>query len=332
MGTRDIETAVFFDDDRRYADLLNGYIFDGKQIVTEKQFYSQDTREVGKSRRGSLTVKKKKNIQRFRDGVKRVAFGTSFTIIALEHQDKIHRGMPVRIMVEDALSYDRQMKKIQKQNREKGVLDKNDYISSLTSTDVLTPVITIVIYYGEKPWDIAKDIYEILDHKNLPEEIKIFINHYPIHVLDVRRFTNEECFKTDVREVFGFIRRSSDKKAVEQYLKEREKQFENIDEDAYDLIAAMTDTKQLQQVKEKYRSEEGGINMCKGLLDWVEESKMEGEKQGMRRGITQGKAAGELTILNLITAMQLDGRTSEITRLSSEPEFLEGMKKHYHIQ
>ena len=30
MGTRDIETAVFFDDDRRYADLLNGYIFDGK--------------------------------------------------------------------------------------------------------------------------------------------------------------------------------------------------------------------------------------------------------------------------------------------------------------
>ncbi len=44
MGTRDIETAVFFDDDRRYADLLNGYIFDGKQVVTEKQFYSQDTR------------------------------------------------------------------------------------------------------------------------------------------------------------------------------------------------------------------------------------------------------------------------------------------------
>ena len=141
MGTRDIETAVFFDDDRRYADLLNGYIFDGKQVVTEKQFYSQDTREVGK-------------------------------IIALEHQDKIHRGMPVRIMVEDALSYDRQMKKLQKQNREKGVLDKNDYISSLTSADALTPVVTIVIYYGEKSWDTAKDIYEILDHKNLPEEIK----------------------------------------------------------------------------------------------------------------------------------------------------------------
>lgn len=328
MGTKDIETAVFFDDDRRYADLLNGYIFNGKQVITEKQLYSQDTREAGKSCRVNLTVKEKKHIQRFRDGVKRVAFGTSFTIIALEHQDKIQRGMPVRVMVEDALSYDRQMKKIQKQNREEGVLDKNDYISSLTDTDVLTPVVTIVIYYGEKPWDTAKDIYEILDHKNLPEEIKTFINHYPIHVLEVRRFTNEEYFKTDVREVFGFIRRSSDKKAVEQYLKEREKQFENIDEDAYDLIAAMTDTKQLQQVKERYRSEEGGINMCKGLLDWVEESKMEGEKQG----ISRGKAAGELTILNLITAMQLDGRTSEITRLSSEPEFLEGMKKHYHIQ
>lgn len=177
-----------------------------------------------------------------------------------------------------------------------------------------------MIYYGEEPWNNSKDIYDILAHKDLPEEIKTFINHYPIHVLDVRRFTNEECFQTDVREVFGFIRRSLDKEAVKQYLKEREEQFTNIDEDAYDLIAAMTDTKQLQMVKDKYRSEEGEINMCKGLLDWVEESKIE------------GKSAGELTILKLITAMQLDGRTSDITRLSSEPEFLEGMKKHYHIQ
>ena len=316
MGIKDIETAIFFDDDKRYADLLNGYIFGGKQVITEKQLYNQDTREMGKLRKNSLVEKKRKNIQRFRDGVKRIAFGTSFTIIALEHQDKIHRGMPVRVMVEDALSYDRQMKKIQKQNQENGVLNKKDYISSLTDTDVLTPVVTIVIYYGEEPWDNGKDIYDILDHKDLPEEIKIFINHYPIHVLDVRRFTKEECFKTDVREVFGFIRRSSDKEAVKQYLKERAKQFKNIDEDAYDLIAAMTDTKQLQMVKDKYRSEEGGINMCKGLLDWVEES----------------KSAGEMTILKLITAMKLDGRTSDITRLSSEPEFLEGMKKHYHIQ
>ena len=44
-----------------------------------------------------------------------------------------------------------------------------------------------------------------------------------------------------MREVFGFIRRSLDKEAVKQYLKEREEQFTNIDEDAYDLIAAMTE-------------------------------------------------------------------------------------------
>lgn len=45
----------------------------------------------------------------------------------------------------------------------------------------------------------------------------------------------------------------------------------------------------------------------------------------------ESKSEGELTILKLITAMQSDGRTSEITRLSSDPEFLEGMKKHYHM-
>lgn len=72
MGTKDIETAIFFDDDRRYADLLNGYIFDGKQVIMEKQLYSQDTRETGKSQKDSWGVQKRKKIQRFRDGVKRV--------------------------------------------------------------------------------------------------------------------------------------------------------------------------------------------------------------------------------------------------------------------
>lgn len=59
MGTKDIETAIFFDDDRRYADLLNGYIFDGKQVIMEKQLYSQDTRETGKSQKDSWGDTKK---------------------------------------------------------------------------------------------------------------------------------------------------------------------------------------------------------------------------------------------------------------------------------
>ena len=59
MGTKDIETAIFFDDDRRYADLLNGYIFDGKQVIMEKQLYSQDTRETGKSQKLGCTKKEK---------------------------------------------------------------------------------------------------------------------------------------------------------------------------------------------------------------------------------------------------------------------------------
>lgn len=41
MGTKDIETAIFFDDDRRYADLLNGYIFDGKQVIMENSFIAR---------------------------------------------------------------------------------------------------------------------------------------------------------------------------------------------------------------------------------------------------------------------------------------------------
>jgi hypothetical protein len=60
MGTKDIETAIFFDDDRRYADLLNGYIFDGKQVIMEIQEKQENHKKtVGvykKGKRYSVSV------------------------------------------------------------------------------------------------------------------------------------------------------------------------------------------------------------------------------------------------------------------------------------
>ncbi len=53
-------------------------------------------------------------IQRLRDVVKKTAYGMDFVIWGIENQQKIHYAMPLRHMIEDALSYLKEYNEIAK--------------------------------------------------------------------------------------------------------------------------------------------------------------------------------------------------------------------------
>ncbi|RGS25632.1 hypothetical protein DWY02_14115 [Eubacterium sp. AF22-9] len=55
---------------------------------------------------------------------------------------------------------------ISKMKRTKGLSD-DEFISKMKRTDKFIPIITIVIYYGEKAWDGAVSLQGMLD---IPEE------------------------------------------------------------------------------------------------------------------------------------------------------------------
>ena len=38
MGQKDISLITYFEDQRRYADLINGFVFKGKQIVSNRMY------------------------------------------------------------------------------------------------------------------------------------------------------------------------------------------------------------------------------------------------------------------------------------------------------
>ena len=46
------------------------------------------------------------------------------------------------------------------------------------------PVITIVVYYGEKAWDGAVTLHEML---NIPKEMKEFVNNYKMRLVEARQ-------------------------------------------------------------------------------------------------------------------------------------------------
>ena len=250
MGKRDIALARYFEDEDRYADLINGFVFRGEPVISGENILDKNTRITG------------------------------FVVIALEHQDQIHYSMPVRVMLEDAAGYDEQMRRIQKKNQKVKGLDKGEFLGSFRKEDRLNAVFTIVLYYGEKTWDGVKDLYSLINFDEVPEMLKDLFNNYRLHVLEVRRFKDIDQFNTDLREVFGFIGFSGDKTAVRNYVAENQDSFEQLSEDAYDVIAVMAHSKELEDVKERYREKGGKINMCEAIRGMIEDGRLEGRREG----------------------------------------------------
>ena len=285
MGQKDISLITYFEDQRRYADLINGFVFKGKQIVSEQDVQEMDSRAAGAF--GKL--QRRLMVQKYRDCVRRIIFDMGFVIMGLEHQDKVHHGMPVRIMVEDAVSYDQQMRQIKRDHRNRRDLRGDEFLRGFARIDKLYPVVTICIYYGEMPYDGAKELYHMMDYEKLPEEFRKLLNNYKIHVLEIRDFQDIDFFRTDLREVFGFVQRSGDPDAEKRFTFENEEQFRKMDEDAYDVIISMTGSTELAQVKEIYREEGGKINMCEAIRGMIERGRAAGVAEGRAEGMAEGQ-------------------------------------------
>ena len=280
MGQKDISLARYFEDQDRYADLINGFLFKGKQIVAGEDIQEMDSRVTGVFKR----LKNRFMVQKYRDCVRRVVFGADFAVIGLENQDRVHYGMPVRIMMEDAAGYDRQMRQIKRRHRNRRDLRGDEFLGGFAKADKVHPVATICIYYGKEPYGGAKELYQMMEYENLPENMKKIFNNYKIQVLEIQDFADIDCFKTDLREVFGFIQRSGDLDAEEKFTEENEEKFRELDEDAFDVIVSITGADELEKVKEQYREEGRRINMCEAIRGMIAKGREEGIKEGRAEG------------------------------------------------
>lgn len=109
------------------------------------------------------------------------------------------------------------------------------------------PSITFVLYSGIEKWDAAESLHEILDFSGIPEQLRKMISDYRIYVADIRRLEDTSVFKTDVKQVFDFIRCSEDKEALKKLLLTDEA-FRFLEEDALYLLAEYTNSKELKEI------------------------------------------------------------------------------------
>ena len=210
MQEKDVTTKVYFIPEVRVADFANGCLFKGKQLVRPEDVQDADSAVFGKIKWfGRFTTR-----ERYRDIVRKILFGTRFVIIGIEEQSEIHYAMPVRAMGYDFLGYDMQLKKLRKRHALKKDLRGNAaFLSGIIPEEKLEPTITIVLYYGSEPWTGPRCLHDMLKLEDFPEELRQYINDYPIHIFEVNRFEHLEYFQTDLRLVLGFLQNRNEMKS-----------------------------------------------------------------------------------------------------------------------
>ena len=263
MG-KDVEWKSYFTDNHRYADIINGIGCDGVQLVKDT-----DLQEVD-SGSGKMA----------RDLLRRTAFGANFALIGIENQEGLDYQFPLRNMSYDVFQYQKQLKEIRRGLKEqKEKLKPEEYLYSFKKDSRLHPIITFVLYAGKDPWEGPVCLHDILDFSEIPDKLKNMTPNYPVNIIDIRRLEDTTVFKTDVRQVFDFIRCADDKKKLLE-LVESDMYYQQMDEEAFDVVTKYTNSKELVQIKEEL--EEGGKkDVCKAIRDLMDDSREEGREEGI---------------------------------------------------
>ncbi len=278
---KDFNSSSFFSDNERYADIINGIGCDGVPFVKGKDLQELDTRVgLGDFRKQRRRQKRKKTL---------------------------YRDM---VLCYDVGEYEKQAAQIRKyvrKNREG--LSGGEYLYGFKKSSRLLPTITFVLYYGEKAWDGAKDLHGLLDFTDIPERLREKVSNYQIHVIEVRKLASTEMFKTDVKQVFDFIRFSNDKEKLKELIT-TDQSYVFLEEDACDMVLAYAGEDKMFKIKEKYRKG-GKVNMCQGLREWMEDERNEGKIEERER------------MNQLIILLAEQARTEDLIRAAKDMEYQE---------
>lgn len=266
MNTKDRVSKQFFRRNDRFADLINGVLYKGEQVI-DSTFLEETENELNEK------IKKKNTESRRRDLIKRYRCdGEREFFYAVEFQSTIDETMPLRMMEYDALTYLKMME-----------LEKEIY-----------PVAGICLYTGEREWKAPVSLYEMM---NLHDELDDYVQDYRtrvVHALnqDITRFHHPE-----VKELFELIH--------DVYFLNRHellRKYENrklYSPDAVECASILTDCDELNQL---VVLDEGGHRMCQNFKNIIAELKdearteglAEGRAEGREQGIAEGRAEGRI--------------------------------------
>ena len=179
MKDKDIAEKILEDYPDVFADIVNGFLFNGNEVVKPEELEDMKLRSAY---RAELKLHDME-----RDVAKRwKKNGIRIACVGFENQTASDSRMVLRVLGYDGAEYRAQCLK---EN-----LNNAPY-----------PVITIVLYFGyEQRWTAAKSLYEAV---SVPDELKPFVTDTKINVFEVAWLTDNQVakFKSDFRIVADYF-------------------------------------------------------------------------------------------------------------------------------
>ena len=305
----DTASKVFFGNNKNFAEVFNKLLFN-EVLINPEKLEDSDTTESAVI---EISEGKRITLQKYRDLKKKYYENIGLWILTIENQTHVHYLEPLVIMGYDYIDYMKQVNNIGMEYKNKSEkLSGDEYLSRFKKGEKLTPIISIVVYYGDKEWDGPTKLSDLFPE--MKSSLYKYVNDYPLHIIDVQRMTEEEInsLSGEVKAVLGFIRYSAHTEELKEFIDKNENQFENISIEAAKMIDAISKDYELsERIEKAAKSEIGGVNMCKALEDWKKTAKDEGIREGKEEGIKEEKAA---TILR----MKKGGLTDEQTALFAD--------------
>lgn len=316
MGKVDIATKQYMSHRDVIADAFNFYIYDGRQIIKPEKLQKIDTAEIFLPYGNDADIA----VQKMRDNLMLWSMAMDneavYVVLGIENQDKIHYAMAVKNMLYDALQYAKQVEEAKRSYRDKTKektvkLNSEEFLSGFKKEDKLMPVITLVIYFGDKDWDGAKSIHDMLSVDN--QELLSYIPDYRINLIEPAKISDEDYdkFKTDLGSIMQFIKHQSDKDG--SWIKGKQR-FNHVEKEDVELINLITGSKIVGDEKEEV------VDMCRAWENSINNAKSEGKSEGKIEGRIEGKIEGRIEGKIETLYEECDMSIPDIAKKVSKPE------------
>ena len=289
MGIVDTEGKKYLSNKDIFADAFNYLVYNGEEVIKAENLRELNSSEISVPYGNNIRVP----IQKYRDILNLWNVMTDnkviYVILGAEIQDKVHYGMPVKDGLYDMIGYSRQIEEIKRsynKNKEsysegefvvdngilKIKLSSEEFLSGLKKGDKLIPIITAVIFLGDKQWDGPRSLHEMLDIQD--KRLKEFIPDYKINLISPAEIEESDFgrFKTN----FGF--------AMKVIKHQREDADSVIFETNHRKIVRDTAffLNRVVKLDLEYDEKEGDVDMCEALQRRYKEYEVVGAIEMLR--------------------------------------------------
>ena len=241
----------FLENNAYFVDFFNAYFFDGERVLKPENCMELDS----KMNDSNMDLEKHVDvIRKYNDGNLNSAF-------IIENQSYVDMSMVVRAAAYEYVAYERMLKK-SKKNKSKEKL----------------PMVHILVFYtGERPWNAARQLSELVE---VDERFESYFHDYKMNLIEITGNTSYNFNEEDVYNLFYICRSIYDQSIYEG----TSNHFGLVKSSVLKVIKTLTDVEwlDLEELEEKEE-----IEMCEAEKRWLEVKSKEWEAEGIKKGIDQ---------------------------------------------